>query len=75
MASLEHQLIESLAHSFYLADGCPEGKALEHWMEAEQLVQGEEQFEAEASLDPNILGDEPVEEPELSGLFVETRFF
>ena len=75
MESREHQMIEILAYCFYLADGCPEGKAVQHWLEAEQLVQGEEQFEAEASMESNILGDETVEEPELSGLFVETRYF
>jgi len=68
-------LIESLAYCFYLADGYPEGRAMDHWLEAEQLVQGEEQFEAEASLESNILGDEVIEEPELPGLFVETRCF
>ncbi len=68
-------MIESLAYCFYLADGSPEGKSLQHWLEAEQLVQGEEQFEAEALLESSILGDEPIQEPELSGLFVETRCF
>ena len=72
MESPEHLMIESLAYCFYLADGCPEGRAFQHWLEAEQLVQGEEQFEAEASLEPNILGEKAVEEPELSGLFVES---
>jgi hypothetical protein len=75
MESPEHQLIESLAYYFYLADGRPEGRAVQHWLEAEQLVQTEEQFEAEASLESNILGDEVIEEPEMHGLFVETRCF
>jgi hypothetical protein len=75
MESREHQMIKSLAYCFYLHDGCPEGSAFQHWLEAEQLVQGEEQFEAEASFEPNILSDEPVKEPELSGLFVEIRCF
>jgi hypothetical protein len=75
MESNEHRMIESLAYCFYLAEGCPEGRALEYWLEAEQLVQAEEQFEAEASLESNRFGDETVEEPELSGLFVETRCF
>jgi len=68
-------MIESLAYYFYLADGCPEGKSMQYWLEAEQLVQGEEQFEAEAVLESSILGDQPVQKPELSGLFVETRCF
>ena len=68
-------MIESLAYYFYVADGCPEGKASQHWFEAEQLVQAEEQFEAEVSLESSFLGDEVVEEPEMPGLFVETRFF
>jgi len=75
MDSLEHQMIESLAYCFYLADGRPEGKAREHWLEAEELVQAEEQFEVEASLASNILGDQAVVEPEMPGLFVETRCF
>ena len=75
MASPEHQLIESLAYCFYIADGCPEGKAIEHWLEAEQLVQGEEQFEAEICLDSNFLDDEAIEQTEIPGLFVETRCF
>ena len=68
-------MIESLAYYFYLAEGCPEGRALQHWLEAQELIEAEEQFEVEASLESNILGDETVEEPELSGLFVETRCF
>jgi hypothetical protein len=75
MESKEHQMIESLAYCIYLADGRPEGRALQHWLEAEELVEAEEQFEAETSLESNIFGDETVNEPELSGLFVETRFF
>ncbi len=75
MESREHQLIESLAYCFYLADGSPKGRAMEHWLEAEQLVQAEEQFEVEASLESNILGDNIVEELEMPGLFVETRCF
>jgi hypothetical protein len=75
MESNEHRMIESLAYYIYLADGCPEGRALQHWLEAEEMVQAEEQFEVEASLESNILGDEVVEEPEMPGLFVETRCF
>jgi len=61
MESPEHQLIESLAYCFYLADRCPEGRALEHWLEAQELVEAEEQFEAEASLESNIFGEKAVE--------------
>ena len=75
MESREHQMIESLAYYFYLADGCPEGRALQHWLEAEQLLQAEEPWEAESLFEPNFLDDETVEEPEMSGLFVETRCF
>jgi len=71
MESREHQLIESLAYYFYLADGCPEGKALQHWLEAEQLLETEQQCEVE-SFESNFLDDKAVEEPELSGLFVES---
>jgi len=41
-------MIESLAYRFYLADGCPEGRAVQHWLEAEELS------EAEAGLEPDI---------------------
>jgi hypothetical protein len=57
MESPEHQIIESLAYCFYLADGCPEGRALQHWLEAQELVEAEEQIEAEASLESNIFTD------------------
>jgi len=40
-SSLEHQRIESLAYYIYVAEARPEGKALQHWLEAEK------QFEAE----------------------------
>jgi len=75
MESREHQLIESLAYYIYLADGCPTGRAEQHWLEAEQLFEVEEQFEVEARLESNILGNEAVEELEMPGLFVETRYF
>lgn len=68
-------MIESLAYYIYLAEGCPEGRALEHWLEAEQLVEAEQQCEADTFFDSNILDDMTVEEPDRSGLFVETRCF
>jgi hypothetical protein len=61
-------MIESLAYCFYLADGCPEGRTEQHWLEAEQLVQVEEQFEAEASLEPNIFGDEALDHVKITAL-------
>ena len=67
-------MIESLAYYFYLADGRPEGRALQHWLEAQELVEAEQQCEVE-SFESNFLEDKAVEEPELSGLFVETRCF
>ena len=51
-------MIESLAYYFYLADGCPERRALQHWLEAQFLVEAEEHFEAEAALEPNSLLDQ-----------------
>jgi hypothetical protein len=74
MESNEHRMIESLAYYFYLADGRPEGKALQHWLEAEQLLETEQQCEVE-SFELNFLEDKAVEEREMSGLFVETRCF
>ena len=65
-------MIESLAYYFYLADGRPEGCALQHWLEAQELVETEQQFEAESSFESNIFDAKIVEEPELSGLFVES---
>jgi hypothetical protein len=37
MKSWEHQQIEALAHTIWLRQGCPEGRSLEHWHEAEEL--------------------------------------
>jgi len=68
-------MIESLAYYIYLAEGCPEGRALPHWLEAQELVEAEEQFEIESSFESNIFDDKKIEEPEIAGLFVETRFF
>ncbi len=47
MKSWEHEQIEALAHSIWLRQGCPEGRALEHWREAE------EQFLAQWLADKN----------------------
>ena len=55
MDSRKQRMIESLAYCFYLADGCPEGKALQHWLEAQILVDAEEHFEVEVTLEPNSL--------------------
>jgi len=51
MDSRKQRMIESLAYCFYLADGCPEGKALQHWLEAQVLVEAEEHLEV--TLEPN----------------------
>jgi hypothetical protein len=56
MNSLEHQAIELLAYYIYVAEGRPEGRALQHWREAEAL------FKIESLLDPNILRDKAVEQ-------------
>ena len=37
MKSWEQEQIEALAHSIWLRQGCPEGRALENWHEAEEL--------------------------------------
>jgi hypothetical protein len=38
MKSWEQGEIEALAHAIWERQGCPEGRALEHWREAEELV-------------------------------------
>jgi len=53
----EHQTIETLAYYIYVAEGRPEGRALQHWLEAKQLVEVEEQFEAESRPEPNDIGE------------------
>jgi len=37
MKSWEQEQIEALAHAIWLRQGCPEGRADEHWHEAEEL--------------------------------------
>jgi hypothetical protein len=59
--SLEHQAIELLAYYIYVAEGRPNGKALQHWLEAEEQFEAECQFEAKSRLKPNILGGRDVE--------------
>ena len=61
MESSEHRTIELLAYFIYIADGRPEGRALQHWLEAEEQVEVEEQFQAEADLEPNIFGEKAIE--------------
>jgi hypothetical protein len=61
MESSEHQAIELLAYSIYIAEGRPKGRALQHWLEAEEQFEVEYQFEAEAGLEPNIFGDKVIE--------------
>jgi len=61
MNSGEHPTIELLAYCIYLAEGRPEGRALRHWLEAEEQFEAECQFEAESRLEPNIFGDKAVE--------------
>ena len=38
MKSWEQGEIEALAHAIWEHQGCPEGRAQEHWREAEELV-------------------------------------
>ena len=54
METSEHRTIELLAYFIYVAEGRPEGRALQHWFEAEEQFEVEEQFQAEARLEPNI---------------------
>lgn len=49
--SLERQTIEELAYYIYVSEGRPEGRALRHWLEAEEL------FKIESILEPNIFGE------------------
>jgi len=37
MKSWEQEEIKALAHSIWEKQGCPEGRAEEHWHEAEEL--------------------------------------
>jgi hypothetical protein len=37
MKSWEHEKIAALAHDIWVRQGCPEGRAQEHWREAEEL--------------------------------------
>ena len=68
LESREHPTIELLAYCIYLAEGRPEGRALQHWLEAEEPFEVEEQFEAESGLEPNIFGDKAVEHLKIGGL-------
>jgi hypothetical protein len=61
MKSREHQIIESVAYYIYLAEGRPEGRVLQHWLEAEEQLEVECQFEAESRQEPNIFGDKALE--------------
>ena len=36
----EQMEIASLAHRYYEEEGCPEGRALEHWLRAEHELHG-----------------------------------
>ena len=63
MESREYQAIEALAYSIYVAEGRPEGRALQHWLEAEEQVEVEEQFQAESCCEPNIFSDTAAENP------------
>jgi len=38
MMSWEQEDIKALARAIWEKQGCPEGRALEHWREAEELV-------------------------------------
>ena len=38
MKSWEQEEIKALAHAIWEHQGCPEGRAEEHWQEAEELV-------------------------------------
>ena len=55
MKSWQEEQIEGLAHSLWLRQGCPEGRALEHWQEAEELFRA--QWLAEKDLDEHQVRD------------------
>ena len=38
MNTLAHQNIKIFAHYLYLIEGCPQGRALEHWTTAEKQL-------------------------------------
>ena len=46
-----------MAYYIYLAEGRPEGKSVQHWLEAEEQLEVECQFKAESRLEPNLFDD------------------
>ena len=38
--ALTHDQIEALAHALWIDCGCPEGRAMDHWLEAERQLRG-----------------------------------
>ena len=56
MGSREHQTIEALAFSIYVAEGRPEGRALQDWLEAKAQYEVDAQFKAETLSEPNMFG-------------------
>jgi hypothetical protein len=45
---MEYRRIAELAQKFYEEEGCPEGKALEHWFRAERVIRGEAEPDSSA---------------------------
>ncbi len=52
MAPDRHAQIEARAYLLWEREGRPEGKALEHWLRAENEIDGEEHSKAAGSVQP-----------------------
>jgi hypothetical protein len=44
-----HEEIAALAYHVYLSEGCPEGRAIQHWLEAEAQLMATRQADARAA--------------------------
>ncbi|MBN1191039.1 MAG: DUF2934 domain-containing protein [Dehalococcoidales bacterium] len=62
MASDEQ--IRELAYSLWVKEGCPEGKATEHYFQAKQMLEAQESLVAETE---KTISAVPVEEVDKSG--------
>ena len=59
--------IAELAYRFYEEEGCPEGRADEHWARAEREFHGRQADEPAADLSANEMQEEEERQTETSG--------
>jgi hypothetical protein len=64
--------IRNLAYMLWLEDGCPEGRAQTHWLEAEDMLRAEDEepkwlVRAEKKAEP------VANEPKLDGALIKTQ--